>query len=66
MPNGIASADMNKFPFTNIALGLQAVLLHIALTAWDEVSAHPQGENLAEIANELGMSTILQRAKPIP
>ena len=65
MPNGITFADLNRFPFTNIALGLQAVMLHIALTAWDEVSeGHPQGETLTGIANELGMSTILQRAKP--
>lgn len=65
-PNGIAFADTTKFPFTNIALGLQAVLLHIALTAWDEVSeGHPHSEMLTGIANELGMSTILQRSKPV-
>jgi hypothetical protein len=63
---GLAFADLSKFRYTDVALGLQVVMLHIALISWDEVSeGHPNAQRLTEIASHLGINSILGRRKPV-
>jgi len=60
--NGLAFADLSKFPYTKFAMGLQVVMLHISLAAWDEVAEdHPNAINLTEIGDRLGIQSILRR-----
>ncbi|XAS67518.1 DUF5677 domain-containing protein [Micrococcaceae bacterium Sec5.7] len=60
--DGLAFADLSKFRYTNFALALQVVLLHIALTALDEVAdGHPNAVKLKEIGERLGIQSNLRR-----